>query len=197
MTITITGTHVSSISRLNEVINAANKKSNKELGQLFNMNTSSINYYTRLALQLGFIHKDNNHRYNRTIKGNIFNIATIEEKARILVEELNQVEDIKKFNRYGSTFYYKELVDNGVAEVNAYRTTNSINRLATDSKNIVNMVKALNEAPVETGFTVNREEKKEKIFKKTHWNCECGMTNPIKVDECEMCGSENRELAAA
>ena len=140
MTITITGTHVSSISRLNEVINAANKKSNKELGQLFNMNTSSINYYTRLARQLGFIHKDNNHRYNRTIKGNIFNIATIEEKARILVEELNQVEDIKKFNRYSSTFYYKELVDNGVAEVNAYRTTNSINRLATDSKNIVNMV---------------------------------------------------------
>lgn len=197
MTITITGTHVSSISRLNEVINAANKKSNKELGQLFNMNTSSINYYTRLARQLGFIQKDNNHRYNRTIKGNIFNIATIEEKARILVEELNQVEDIKKFNRYGSTFYYKELVDNGAAEVNAYRTTNSINRLATDSKNIVNMVKALNEAPVETGFTVNREEKKEKIFKKTHWNCECGMTNPLNIDECEMCGEEKKELAAA
>ena len=198
MTISITEKYfqATSIARFNEIVCNLNKENENFVDIQNDLGLSEITVKTYLSFgqDLDYVTIGDNKTVKLTDKGNIFVNSSIEDKAKMLRNDILNIDDVIEYNRIGESLfaeYKRELFD---SEKSASRVVDTARSLSKSSKSISTMILAINGELHATGNT--NIHKNQSIIVKT-WNCECGMVNAPAVQECDMCGEEKPELENA
>ncbi len=198
MTISITEKYfqATSIARFNEIVCNLNKD-NENFADIQNdlgLSEITVKTYLSFGQDLDYVTIGDNKTVKLTDKGNIFVNSSIEDKAKMLRNDILNIDDVIEYNRIGESLfaeYKRELFD---SEKSASRVVDTARSLSKSSKSISTMILAINGELHATGNT--NIHKNQSIIVKT-WNCECGMVNAPAVQECDMCGEEKPELENA
>lgn len=198
MTITITEKYfqATSIARFNEIICNLNNDNEKfvDIQNELGLSEITVKTYLSFGQDLGYVIIGDNKTVKLTDKGNIFVNSSIEDKAKMLRNDILNINDVIEYNQIGESLFAehkRELFD---SEKSASRVVDTARSLSKSSKSISTMILAINGELHATGNT--NIHKNQSIIVKT-WNCECGMVNAPAVQECDMCGEEKPELENA
>ena len=151
------------------------------------MSEITVKTYLSFGQDLDYIIIGDNKTVSLTDKGDVFVNSSIEDKAKMLRNDILNIDDVIEYNRIGESLFSehkRELFD---SEKSASRVVDTARSLSKSSKSISTMILAINGELHTTGNT--NIHKNHTITVKT-WNCECGMVNAPAVQECDMCGAD-------
>lgn len=184
--------HADSLNRLIIVLEefGAKHTTPQEVSIVLSMGDNSVRHYVTFARDLGYMSFEREAGYSLTEKGKGLIQGTTTEKAAILFEDINALNEIKHIKSNKDGVVISLLEDKGITESSIDRYMSTLKSLTHQASSVNTVVDALNGELSRSGYS---SAKRTSIPVHT-WNCVCGMVNAPAISECEMCGEDKPEV---